>query len=95
MLPLMHNDASIYLCCDIRCVLACRIIEGSSDLDFDSSLMDLVAEVEQMVACKQASATFRSRQASPSPVSCTSSHRLVSVQRVTGLPAQMHRSHEV
>ena len=76
-------------------LLTCRGNKDSNCLDFDSSLMDLVAEVEQMVACKQANATFRSRQASPLPISCTSSHRLLSVQRLTGLPAQMHSSYEV
>ena len=36
-----------------------RVDEDLQSLGFDSSLMDLVTEVEQMVACKQANMTDR------------------------------------
>ncbi|KAL0031589.1 hypothetical protein WJX77_008620 [Trebouxia sp. C0004] len=58
--------------------------EGHS-LGFDSSLMDLVAEVEQMVNCKQAHGEHRSSLASPLPGSCTDlACKAVSAQRLGG-----------
>lgn len=39
-----------------------RVDDDLQSLGFDSSLMDLVTEVEQMVACKQASTALSDRQ---------------------------------
>ncbi|KAL0051430.1 hypothetical protein WJX82_007360 [Trebouxia sp. C0006] len=59
--------------------------EGCHSLGFDSSLMDLVAEVEQMVKCKQAHGEHRSSLASALPGSCTDlAYKVVSAQRSGG-----------
>ncbi len=62
---------------------------GLHSLGFDSSLMDLVAEVEQMVACKQANASLRSTQASPVL------HRPVSAHSLAGLSQSAHERYQV
>ncbi|KAL0026026.1 hypothetical protein WJX79_002254 [Trebouxia sp. C0005] len=59
--------------------------EVGHSLGFDSSLMDLVAEVEQMVVCKQAHGEHRSSIASSLPGSCADlAYKVVSAQRSGG-----------
>ena len=56
--------------------------------------MDLVAEVEQMVVCKQAHGEHRSSLASPLPGSCAGlAYKVVSAQRSGG--QQYSAAHQV
>ena len=77
-------------------MLLCRGAEDLHSLGFDSSLMDLVAEVEQMVACKQSNADPGSRRASPLLGSCTSlADKPASTQRLTGCNLNALRRYQV